>query len=437
MVRIDAAKKILAGRFNRAHPRRIIPAAQMAKNPKFPATKKPKSAPISFGPERGLQIYQQSLMGEKPAVPVPVALLEQKAKECLSGAAYDYVAGGAGGERTMRANLEAFYRWRIVPRVLGDVSSRDLSVKLFGTKLPYPVILAPIGVQGIIRPEADLASGRAAASLGLPFVLSTVSSHSIEKVAEAMGDGPRWFQLYWGRDHELAASMVQRAERAGYSAVIVTLDTRYLGWRERDLQNGYLPFLLGEGLANYVTDPVFRAQLAQAPEENPMDVVRLWGSGFSNPALTWRDLVFLRRRTRLPILLKGILNAADAAKALAAGVDGIIVSNHGGRQVDGAIAALDALPGVVAKVRGRVPVLFDSGIRWGADAFKALALGADAVMLGRIYIWGLAIAGEAGVREVLQNFVGDLDLTFALSGYTDCSQLRGSSLVLAPNVFSK
>jgi len=429
MVRIDALKKIIAARFNRAHPRRIIPAAQMAK--------KTKSAPISFGPERELQIYQQRLMGEKLAVPVPGALLEQKAKECLSQAAYDYVAGGAGGERTMRANLEAFYRWRIVPRVLGDVSSRDLSVKLFGTKLPYPVILAPVGVQGIIRPEADIASGRAAASLGLPFVLSTVSSHSIEKVAEAMGDGPRWFQLYWGKDHELAASMVQRAERAGYSAVIVTLDTRYLGWRERDLQNGYLPFLLGEGLANYVTDPVFRAQLAQAPEENPMDVVRLWGSTFSNPALTWGDLAFLRRRTRLPILLKGILDAADAAKALAAGVDGIIVSNHGGRQVDGSIAALDALPEVVRKVRGRVPVLFDSGIRWGADAFKAIALGADAVMLGRLYIWGLAIAGEAGVREVVQNFLGDLDLTFALSGYTACKQLRASSLVLAPNDASR
>ena len=217
----------------------------------------------------------------------------------------------------------------------------------------------------------------------------------------------------------------------------MTLDTRYLGWRERDLRNGYLPFLLGEGLANYVTDPVFRAQLAQAPEENPMDVVRLWGTGFSNPALNWADLAFLRRRTRLPILLKGILDAADAAKALAAGVDGIIVSNHGGRQVDGSIAALDALPEVVRKVRGRVPVLFDSGIRWGADAFKAIALGADAILLGRLYIWGLAIAGEAGVREVVQNFLGDLDLTFALSGYTACGQLRSSSLVLAPNYIQK
>jgi lactate 2-monooxygenase len=399
--------------------------------------KKSAAVPISFGPERELQIYQQSLTGGKLPVPVPVALLEQKAKECLSQAAYDYVAGGAAGERTMRANLEAFYRWRIVPRVLGDVSSRDLSVKILGTKIPYPVILAPIGVQGIIRPEADLASARAAASLKLPFVLSTVSSHSIEKVAEAMGDAVRWFQLYWGKDHELAASMVQRAERAGYSAVVVTLDTRLLGWRERDLQNGYLPFLLGEGLANYVSDPVFRSKLAQPPEASPIDVVRLWGSIFSNPSLTWGDLAFLRKRTRLPILLKGILDADDAGKAVAAGVDGIIVSNHGGRQVDGSIAALDALPGVVKKIRGRVPVLFDSGIRWGADAFKALALGAEAILLGRPYIWGLAIAGEDGVREVLRNFLGDFDLAFALSGFTGCEQLRPSVLVRAPSEGSK
>lgn len=383
----------------------------------------------SIGPERELQIYQQRMVGQAPSIPIAVSLLEQKAKETISQAAYDYVAGGAGGERTMKANLDAFDHWRIVPRMLRDVSSRDLSIKLFGAKLPFPVILAPVGVQGIVRAEGELASGRAAASLGIPFAISTVSSHSIEKVAEAMGDGPRWFQLYWGKDHELAASMVQRAECAGYSAVIVTLDTRYLAWRERDLQNGYLPFLRGEGLANYVSDPVFRAQLAQPPEENPIDVVRLWGSGFSNPSLTWRDIAFLRRRTCLPILLKGILDPSDAAKALEAKVDGIIVSNHGGRQVDGAIGALDALPAVVAKVKRRVPVLFDSGIRWGADAFKALALGADAVMLGRLYVWGLAVAGEQGVRETLQNFVADFDLTLALSGYTACQQLRPACLM--------
>ncbi len=269
MARCDLASKILMARFFHALARRIIRLYLWLKNYRL--------RPFRLDLSGNCRFTSRVLPGEKLAVPVPLGLLEQKAKECLSQAAYDYVAGGAAGERTMRANLEAFYRWRIVPRVLGDVSSRDLSVKILGTKIPYPVILAPIGVQGIIRPEADLASARAAASLKLPFVLSTVSSHSIEKVAEAMGDAVRWFQLYWGKDHELAASMVQRAERAGYSAVVVTLDTRFLGWRERDLQNGYLPFLLGEGLANYVSDPVFRSKLGQPPEASPMDVVRLWG----------------------------------------------------------------------------------------------------------------------------------------------------------------
>ena len=386
----------------------------------------------SFGPERELQIYQQHMMGQMPAVPVPVARLEQKAKECMTEQAYAYVAGGAGGERTMQANLDAFNRWQILPKMLRDVSSRDLSIKLFGKKFPFPVILAPVGVQGIVRPEGELASGRAAASLGIPFALSTVSSHPIEKVAEAMGDGPRWFQLYWGKDHDLAASMVARAERAGYSAIIVTLDTRYLAWRERDLHNGYLPFLLGEGLANYVSDPVFRAQLPKPPEESPIDVVRLWGSTFSNPALTWNDLAYLRRRTKLPILLKGILDPADVDLALKAKMDGIIVSNHGGRQVDGSVGALDALPAVVRRVKGRVPVLFDSGIRWGADGFKALALGATAIMLGRLYIYGLGAGSQQGIRETVQNFIGDLDLTLALSGHTACSALRPDALVRAP-----
>jgi lactate 2-monooxygenase len=388
----------------------------------------PNPAAGSLGMERQFEIYQLGLTGKKLSVPIPLAQLEKKAAEVLAPQAYDYVAGSASGERTMRANLAAFERWRIVPRMLRDVSQRDLSVELLGQTLPAPVLLAPVGVQGIIHPESDLASGRAAAGLGIPYVLSTLSSHCIEEVAQAMGNGPRWFQLYWGKDQELTASMLRRAEQSGYSALVVTLDTAMLGWRERDLQHPHLPFLLGYGLANYFTDRVFRARLAEPPEGDPAAAIRLWATLFSNTALTWRDLDWLRRQTRLPILLKGILHPDDARRALDSGVDGIIVSNHGGRQVDGAIAALDALPAVAAAVEQKIPALFDSGVRYGSDAIKALALGARAVLLGRLYVWGLAVAGEQGVRDVVQNFLADFDLTLGLSGYASCRELDASVL---------
>lgn len=383
------------------------------------------------GMQRQQQVYTLGLTRDGLSIPISLALLEQKAKEILSPPAFDYVAGGAGGEDTVRANCEAFYRRRIVPRMLRDVSQRDLNVELFGVQLPAPVILGPVGVQGILHAEGELASARAAAGLGLPFTLSTAASRPMEEVAQAAesaGNGVRWFQLYWGKNPELTASMLQRAERAGYKALVVTLDTSMLAWRERDLQHAYLPFILGQGLANYFSDPVFRSLLPQPPEQNPAAAIQLWSTLFSNTALTWRDISFLRKHTSVPIILKGILHPEDAARGLDAGVDGLIVSNHGGRQVDGAIATLDALPAIVREVNEQIPVLFDGGIRRGADVFKALALGARAVLLGRLYAWGLAVAGEQGVRDVVQNLLADFDLTLALSGHTSCGALDSTAL---------
>jgi isopentenyl diphosphate isomerase/L-lactate dehydrogenase-like FMN-dependent dehydrogenase len=377
------------------------------------------------------EIYGRGLAGERPKLPISPPELEARGREVMSAESFGYVAGGAGTERTVRANLAAFGRWEIVPRMLRDVSSRDLRATVLGTQMPAPVMLAPVGVQSIVHPEAELAVGRAAAALGLPFILSTAASHSMEQVAEAVGEASRWYQLYWPRDRDLAASFVGRAAEAGYAAIVVTLDTWMLGWRPRDLQSAYLPFLQGEGVANYFSDPVFRAALEKTPEEDPGPAIGHWAYQFSNPTVTWADLEWLREHTELPIVLKGILHGDDARLAVQAGVDGLIVSNHGGRQVDGAIAALDALPSIREAIGEEMPVLFDSGIRTGADAFKALALGADTVCLGRPYVWGLALDGQAGVEHVLRCLLAELDLTLALSGYTSFEQVGASALTLA------
>jgi L-lactate dehydrogenase (cytochrome) len=377
--------------------------------------------------------YYQSMFTPPSEDRLPVAFeeWEARAKEKLDAPKFDYIAGGAGAGDTMRANRRAFDRWQIVPRMLRDVSDRDLSVTLFGQTLPYPILLAPIGVQSIIHPDGELAAARAAASLGVPFIASTAATEPLEAIAEACGSAPRWFQLYWSKDPDVTASFLRRAERAGYSAIVVTLDTPMMAWRERDLEHAYLPFLLGEGIGNYLTDPAFRSKLSRPPEEDLAGAVAHWVSVFGNPGLTWEDLAFLREHTRLPVLLKGILHPDDAELAIRCGMDGIIVSNHGGRQVDGAVAALDALVEVCRVVRGRVPVLMDSGIRRGADIVKALSLGADAVLIGRPYAYGLAVAGETGVRQVLRNLIADLDLTLALSGRRSVKELDPSVLVPA------
>jgi lactate 2-monooxygenase len=387
---------------------------------------------VSPGVLRQMAIYQAGVQGQRPVYPLSVDELEQQAKAVLTPEAYAYVAGAAGAEDTMRANRDGFRRWRIVPRFLRNVAQRDLGTTVLGTKLRAPVLLAPIGVQSIIHAEAELAVARAARSVGVPIVLSTLSSVPMEAVAQAMGDVPRWFQLYWPQNNDLAASFVARAERAGFSALVVTLDTYLLGWRERDLQKAYLPFLQGQGIANYLSDPVFRAALPTPPEKDPLPAIMYFVQVVSNPALTWNDLAFLRRHTKLPILLKGILSPGDARQALEHGVNGIIVSNHGGRQLDGAIAAIDALPPIARAVGDRVPLLFDSGIRRGADVIKAVALGAKAVLLGRPYCYGLAVGGEEGVRSVLNNLLADIDLTLGLAGCASLTDLSPANLINIP-----
>jgi len=378
------------------------------------------------------EIYLGGLSGATPALPLLAAELEERARELLSPEAFGYVAGGAGAELTMRANLSAFERWEIMPRMLRDVSRRDLSTSVLGTAMPAPILLAPVGVQSIVHPQAELAVGQAAAASGLPFILSTASSYTMEDVAGAVDQASRWYQLYWPKDRDLAASFVARAADSGYEAIVVTLDTWLLGWRPRDLQNAYLPFLKGEGIANYFSDPVFRGALEQTPEENPEAAIGHWAYQFANPSVTWADLAWLREQTTLPIVLKGIVHADDARRALDAGVDGLIVSNHGGRQVDGAIGALDTLPAVREAVGKDFPVLFDSGIRTGADIFKALALGANAVCLGRPYVWGLGLDGQTGVEHDQRSLLAELDLTFALSGHTEISQVSSAALVRTP-----
>jgi isopentenyl diphosphate isomerase/L-lactate dehydrogenase-like FMN-dependent dehydrogenase len=346
--------------------------------------------------------------------PVTAAEWEARAREALEPRAFDYVAGGAGSEATMRANLEALERRRLRPRMLVGTAERDLSVEVLGLRSPVPFLLAPVGVLSIVHPDAELAVARASLATGVPMIVSSAASTSLEDVA-AVGH-PRWFQLYWWGDRELAESLVRRAETAGYGAIVLTVDTLNLGWRPRDLGHGHLPFLQGDGLAQFFSDPLFRARLDSPPEDDLQTAAFRALVTFPNLGLTWADLALLRGWTSLPVLVKGVLRGDDALLALEHGVDGIVVSNHGGRQVDGAVAALDALVDVRAAVGADAVVLMDSGIRSGSDVVKALALGADAVLVGRPWAYGLAAGGQAGVEAVIRQLAAELDLTMALSG---------------------
>ncbi|GAB2470260.1 alpha-hydroxy-acid oxidizing protein [Xylanimonas ulmi] len=401
-------------------------------------------------------IYRAGVFGRRPVVPVAPAALEAAARRRMSARGWAYIAGGAGAERTVAANAAAFVRRRIVPRQMVDVAQRSLATTLLGRRLPAPLLLAPIGALELaVRggpAHAEPPVARAARELGVPLVISSQASTPLEATAAALGPSPRWFQLYWSRDDDVAASLVARAEAAGAEAIVVTLDTHVLGWRPRDLDLGYLPFARGEGIAQYTSDPAFR-RLADARTPAPSSgrptlaalraVATMCRHGarradvetfldvFSRSNLTWSDLGWLRERTRLPILVKGVQHPDDARRALDAGADGVVVSNHGGRQIDNAIASLDALPAVAAAVRAtrpEAPVLFDSGVRTGADVFVALALGADAVLLGRPWVYGLALAGQAGVRAVVRHVLAELDLTMALAGVRDVAEIGPGAL---------
>lgn len=382
-----------------------------------------------FG-DHQISIYVDGMIGgTTPAITTDLASLETAAAQVLDPAPLGYIVPSAGGGSTARANVAAFERWRIVPRMLRDHATRDLSTEVLGTTMAAPVLLGPVGVQTLAHPDGELASARAATAMGLPFVQSTQADHSIEQVAEASGDGARWYQLYWPSDPELCESFLSRAQASGYTHLVVTLDTTMLGWRPQDLDRGYLPFLANQGIASYTTDPVFNARLEKPADEDPVGAGIAFAGVFPNPGLSWDQLPWLRERWPGPIVLKGIQHVDDARLARDHGVEGIVVSNHGGRQVDGAVASLDVLPGIAEAVGDDLCVLFDSGVRSGPDVLKALALGAEAVLLGRPYLYGLALGGQPGVEHVLRCLLAELDLTLGNAGYASHRDLGPEALV--------
>ncbi|WP_426503965.1 alpha-hydroxy-acid oxidizing protein [Dactylosporangium sp. McL0621] len=420
---------------------------------------------MSIGRARQGIVYRQGSLGRRPSVPTDAARLESRARARMSARAWAYVAGGAGEGATMRHNRAAFERWRVVPRMLHGITERDLRTEVVGTPLAAPLLLAPVGAGALVRRDSDVLIAQGAAAAGVPYIFSNQGCSPMERTARAMGETPFWYQLYWSTDERLVDSLIGRAEACGAKALVVTLDTTMLGWRPQDLNLGSLPFARGQGIAQYTSDPRFmeivRERAARPPgkaqvtlgalrtllsiarehpggtwanlrSREPRAAVETFLDIYSNPGLSWAHLETLRGRTRLPILLKGVLHPADARRALDAGVDGIVVSNHGGRQVDHTVAALDALVAIRAAVGDEPTLLFDSGIRTGADVFVALALGADACLLGRPHLYGLALAGADGVRQVIENVLAELDLTMGLTGVANLAELTPEALQPAP-----
>ncbi|MGP7816716.1 alpha-hydroxy acid oxidase [Niallia sp. 01092] len=362
---------------------------------------------------------------ETKDLPIFIEEWEEKAKAKLEKGPFDYIRSGSGDEETLNANRLAFQKWSILPRVLRDVSLSAVTTTLFGKDLSFPLILSPVGYQGLADEEGEKAAARAAARAGIPYIASTVSTYSLEEIAEAAPNGNNWFQLYWSRNKEVSASMVKRAEKAGFQAIVVTVDTGLLGWRKSDYKNGFVPLLESLGDANYRNDPAFQKSVPNWSNENIVETIL---KNILHPDLNWEDVLFLRKHTKLPIILKGILHPKDAKKAVKLGFDGIIVSNHGGRQLDGAISSLDALRLVAKAVNKQIPIMVDGGIRNGADMFKAIALGADAVAIGRPFMYGLCVSGELGVTSIIENLKKEFELALALSGEVSVRDLSKDNL---------
>ncbi len=372
------------------------------------------------------EIYGAGLQGKLPRFPLDYASLERAAAEVLPAWVYSYVGYGAGDGNTQRANIEAFSRYGIVPRMLVGATERDLSVSLFDMQLPTPLFMPPVGVVGVCSQDlhGDIQAAQASAQTGVPMVASTLTQDRMEDVVPHAGNTPNIYQLYTPTDKELAASFLRRAEQSGYRAVAVTLDTWITGWRPHDLNTANFPQLRGYCLQNYFTDDVFLARLAKSPTEDPAAAAVEWAKVFGNP-LRWEDLGWLRSLTKLPMLLKGIQHPDDVRKARDYGIDGVYCSNHGGRQANGGLPSLEALPEVVKAADG-MPVLFDSGVRSGSDVAKALALGATAVGIGRTYLYALAVGGVDGLVSQLRAVLAELDLLMAVDGYPSIADLRAA-----------
>lgn len=375
------------------------------------------------------EIYIAGLSGRLPKLPVNFRDIEARAHAAMPPELVDYVAGGCGNEHTQDINVTAFERWGVMPRMFVGADKRDMSIEIFGLPLPTPIFMSPIGVIGLCAQDGhgEIAAARAARHLGIPMMASTLSVDPLEQIASELGDTPGFFQLYTPVDRGVAESLVHRAETAGFKGIVVTLDTWITGWRPRDLNRANFPQFQGHILSNYFSDPVFRSSLPKPPEEDLPAAVQRWGSIFGNP-LKWDDLTWLRSLTKLPLIIKGICHPDDARRAIDMGVDGIFCSNHGGRQANGGLAAIDLLPGIV-DASGKTPVLFDSGVRSGTDVIKALALGATAVGIGRPYAYGLALDGVDGIVHVLRSILAEADLLMAVDGYPSLADLTRSSLM--------